>query len=805
MKTTKFILWTIIFVCFSITATAQDKKPQACTVTGQIVNQETGEPVPYATIGFSQMPAYIKVLYVTVADENGHFSYSVPQGTYDLQISSIGYSSQMLFNKDATKATLEVGKIKLSSKAEELPMVVVEPMVQITSSEITYNLAQDPDREKMNLHEILDKVPMVDITPDGKLYVNEPGSTFLVVRNGKKDVLFDNPDMLDQTLRTLPAKAFEKVTVKLMPESRYGNYRYVLSIDADKTNRLFGAINNHQDSYNTNDGKLDIGTAVLASYDRLRMQVGGSFSNTNSPRSKQTLEQRFHDDGSQLRQEGKTHQNGETFSAGGAFSYDIAPRHFVTSRFSYGNNRSRNYENLSVNRQDANGTSAYTSRSMDRNTGYSLSGSVNYQYDFAKPKRVLNVVYDVSHQSGKQDNDYRFEGTYDPDIIPPYLQGNSLSRQHTVQAHYCDPLSGKWTLESGLGYIYRDYNSLSDYYDQDRQEMASQRYEMESRKHLFNAYLNLRYQSKRVSGQVKLKGEYLDDGRGTLIAQGTDAPEHISQSGFFLTPQADLSFLLKKERWINYINLFYQWNKYRPGLSVLTTRIDYANPNMLTTGNPRLDDEDIHVLGIRLQVPKGPNITITGDYSGNRISPYWYKDEQDRVVQTYNNDGTYHGISLSTNYTLVFKKLWLAFMWSESYHYSRTADRQRTERLDSHISVQTTLTVARNGSIGLLAGYMDTHSSGMEHMDTRPFSFMINTNWKFFKKRLEAELRISDLAGFRSKSRHEVHTAEFDQTLVTRSHMLPVELKLRWTLGNFKVKPVRQARRGAVIDDIKPE
>ena len=180
----------------------------------------------------------------------------------------------------------------------------------------------------MNLHEILDKVPMVERTPDGKLYVGEPGSTFLVVRNGKKDVLFDNPDMLDQTLRALPAKAFEKVTVKLMPESRYGNYRYVLNIDADKTNRLFGAINNHQDSYDTNDGKLNVGTAVLASYNRLRMSLGGEFANTNSPRSKQTLEQRFHADGSQLHQEGKTHRNGETFGAGGAFSYDIAPPAF---------------------------------------------------------------------------------------------------------------------------------------------------------------------------------------------------------------------------------------------------------------------------------------------------------------------------------------------------------------------------------------------------------------------------------------------------------------------------------------------
>lgn len=805
MKTNKLILWTIILVCFSIAAAAQDKNPPTCTVTGQIVSQETGKPVPYATIGFAQLPIYVNLLHVTIADEEGRFNYKVPPGKYVLHISSIGYASQMLFHMDATKATLEVGKIKLSSKAEELPMVVVEPMVQIISSEITYNLAQDPDRETMNLHEILDKVSMVDITPDGKLYVNEPGSTFLVVRNGKKDVLFDNPDMLDQTLRTLPAKAFEKVTVKLMPESRYGNYRYVLSIDADKTNHLFGAINNHQDSYDTNDGKLNVGTAVLASYDRLRMSLGGKFANTNSPRSRQTLEQRFHDDSSQLHQEGKTYQNGETFGAGGAFSYDIAPRHFVTSRFSYNNTRTRNYENLSVNRQSANDASAYTSRSMDRSTGYSLSGSVNYQYDFVKPKRVLNVVYDVSHQSGRQDNDYRFDGTYEPDIVPPYLLGNSLAQQHTVQAHYCDPLSGKWTLESGLGYIYRDYRSLSNYYGQDWQELASQRYEMKSRKHLFNAYLNLRYQSKRVSGQVKLKGEYLDDGRGTRIDQGTNAPEYISQSGFFLTPQADLSFLLKKERWINYIYLFYRWNKYRPGLSMLSTRIDYVNPNMLTTGNPRLDDEDIHVLGIRLQLPKGPNITITGDYSGNRISPYWYKDEQDRVVQTYNNNGTYRGLSLSSSYTLAFKKLWLTIMWSESYNYSRTADRQRTERLNSHISVQTTLSVARNGSVGLLASYRNTHSSGMEHMDIRPFSFMVNTNWKFFKKRLEADLRISDLAGFRSKSRHEVHTAEFDQTLVTRSHMLPVELKLRWTLGNFKVKPVRQAHRGAVIDDMMTE
>ncbi len=613
------------FISIALSALAQDK-PTTCTVSGQVVNAETGEPVPYTTIGFSLSSLYTNLLYVTIADEDGRFNYNVPMGSYMLQVTSIGYAGQMLSAEATEKATLDMGIIKLNTAIEALPMVVVEPMVSITSSEITYNLKQDPDREKMNLHEILDKVPMVDITPDGKLYVDEPGKSFLVVRNGKKDVLFDNVDMLDQTLRALPAKGFEKVTVKLMPESRYGDYTYVLSIDADKSNRLFGAINTHNDAYKTTPGELYISTGILSSYDRFRASLGGNFTNTNSPSSQQTLEQYFHDDESHLLQEGKTHDNGERFGGNFAFSYDLNKQHFITSRISYTNSRKRNYETLSVEQYNPAGTSAYTSQSMDRNRNYSISGSVNYQYDFAKPKRVLNVVYDFSHQSGIQDNDYTLEGAYDPEIIPPYLAGNTLSRQHTLQAHYSDPLGTKWTLESGLGYIYRNYHTQSRYYDPMWQEINTQYNAMDSRKHLFNAYINLRYQSKIVSGQVRLKGEYLDDGRGTRIDQGTNEPEYISQSGFFLTPQANLAILLQ-DKWISRISLSYKWEKRRPFLSAMSTNVYYLNPTMLSTGNPRLDDEDLHLLHMQLQLPKRTNIGISGDYSENKIGSYWYTDE----------------------------------------------------------------------------------------------------------------------------------------------------------------------------------
>ena len=60
--------------------------------------------------------------------------------------------------------------------------------------------------------EILDKVPMVERTPDGRLYVDNPNTPFLIVRNGREDALFGNKEMIDQTLKALPAKAFQKVT-----------------------------------------------------------------------------------------------------------------------------------------------------------------------------------------------------------------------------------------------------------------------------------------------------------------------------------------------------------------------------------------------------------------------------------------------------------------------------------------------------------------------------------------------------------------------------------------------------------------
>lgn len=438
MKATKLILWAIILVCFPIVVAAQNKKPQTCTVTGQIVDEETGKPVPYATVGAALKPMIQTILHTAIADEEGRFECTIGEGNYLIHFSSIGYKSTSR-SCDVTggkNESVSLGQIKMLATTQHLAEVIVKPLVDVSSSEIVYNLSQDPDRETMNLHEILDKVPMVERTPDGRLYVDNPDTPFLIVRNGREDALFGNKEMIDQTLKALPAKAFQKITLKLMPESRYGDYKYVLSIDADEVNRLYGVVNQNYDTYNANNGELRLTSSIMTSFDRLRMNAGGDFRNVNSPETEQTLTQTFHYDGSALAQDARTHRNGESFGGSAMASYDLGTQHFVTARIAYSNTRNRNYEDLTVNNITPEGTSAYASWTKNRNTGYSLNGYVNYQYDFAKPNRVLNIRVQLRAQPRQAGQRHALHGRLRPDHRPALAAGTLAQRA----AHRAGPL-----------------------------------------------------------------------------------------------------------------------------------------------------------------------------------------------------------------------------------------------------------------------------------------------------------------------------------------------------------------------------
>lgn len=205
---------------------------------------------------------------------------------------------------------IDLKDIALEEQPIELAEVVVKPLVEISAEEIVYNLDQDPDRETSTLHEILDKVPMVGRTPDNKLFVDNPFSSFLVVRNGKEDALFKGMS-IDQILKAIPAKAFAKVRVLLAPPEGYGSYQYVLDIETDERNILFGVVGSTYLELNNNEGKLLVAPSVTGNLEKLRFSGGVLFEGDRVPVERQFSEQSYTSTQLRLNQEQEKRSSGE--------------------------------------------------------------------------------------------------------------------------------------------------------------------------------------------------------------------------------------------------------------------------------------------------------------------------------------------------------------------------------------------------------------------------------------------------------------------------------------------------------------
>lgn len=119
-----------------------------------------------------------------------------------------------------------------------------------------------------------------------KLYVDNEESSFIVVIDGKKDVLLSGDNMsLDNVLRALPAKGFSSIEVLLAPPERYG-VKYVVDVKTDKKVRIFGVVGETGGIYDVELGRTLLSQGLLGSADKLRFSIGGRFDNMNRPEVK---------------------------------------------------------------------------------------------------------------------------------------------------------------------------------------------------------------------------------------------------------------------------------------------------------------------------------------------------------------------------------------------------------------------------------------------------------------------------------------------------------------------------------------
>lgn len=132
----------------------------------------------------------------------------------------------------------------------QLQEVVVRPLFEVTASEMIYNITADPDRETSDMLSMFDKIPIIEIMPNGKIIVEDENKTFIILRNGRPDALLNQEAMpYEDVMRKLPAMGFTKIKVINNPPLKYKGYDYVIDIETDASMRLVGAVGRFKSEY----------------------------------------------------------------------------------------------------------------------------------------------------------------------------------------------------------------------------------------------------------------------------------------------------------------------------------------------------------------------------------------------------------------------------------------------------------------------------------------------------------------------------------------------------------------------------
>ncbi|HLV15487.1 MAG TPA: outer membrane beta-barrel family protein [Xanthomarina sp.] len=211
----KFLLASFFIVLSIFTAQAQ----RDVTITGQVIEQNTGQPLEYATVAFFSKTEN-RIVTGGITTEKGEFSIPVAPGTYDISIEFISFKKQIIPNQTLSKSK-NIGVIHLEADTEaldEIEIIAEKTTVQIKLDKKIYNVGQDLTVRGGTVSDVLDNIPSVSVDVEGNVALRGNENVKILI-NGKPSGLvgINSTD----ALRQLPAESIERVEVITSPSARY--------------------------------------------------------------------------------------------------------------------------------------------------------------------------------------------------------------------------------------------------------------------------------------------------------------------------------------------------------------------------------------------------------------------------------------------------------------------------------------------------------------------------------------------------------------------------------------------------------
>jgi outer membrane receptor protein involved in Fe transport len=213
---------TLLSFCLLSSTIIFSQRPQSfqkLTVTGTIVDQETQQPLEYATITFRN-ELRPEMLQGGITTENGKFSIEVFPGKYNISSEYISFKT-ITQEGVMVRSNTDLGTINLeieASSLDEVELVGELTTVEIRLDKRIYNVGKDITVRGGSVSDVLDNVPSVSVDVEGVVSLRGNDNVRILI-NGKPSGLvgLSGPE----GLRQIPAESIEKVEVVTSPSARY--------------------------------------------------------------------------------------------------------------------------------------------------------------------------------------------------------------------------------------------------------------------------------------------------------------------------------------------------------------------------------------------------------------------------------------------------------------------------------------------------------------------------------------------------------------------------------------------------------
>lgn len=620
------LLFSLAILLITVTVVAQNNY----TVKGKVLDFESGQPVPYASVALYSLPDSSLADGMATTND-GLFNIDVPRGDYFVKVNFLSYQDYTqnftVGNKD-----IDLGTIKLNENSQQLDAVEIKTeksRMELKLDKRVFNVEKDLTNQGGSASDILENVPSVNIDVEGNVTLRGSNSVRIFI-NGRPSGL--TGISTSQALQQLPADMIEKVEVITNPSARYEAEGEVGIINIVLKKNKKGGLNG---SFQLTAGWPHLyGASAQLNYKTTKMNLFGSYSFRYNKAPGFGREYQTYDgpDTSYIFRNNRDHFRGgfnNNVRLGADFFFNQYNTLTISGMYSRGDGRNgveRTYQDYDGN-ENLIQTIQRTESELEPENN--IEAAITYRKTFDKKDRVwtINAQWFINDEDELADIDQINQQTGE-EIIQ--RTSNTEDENNLLfQTDYVHPFGKKDNMkfEVGAKTTYRVISNefkVEEYGTNDAWNVVG-----EFDNHfVYNEFIQGAYgifggQWKWFSLQTGIRSEY-SDVTTKLVATGEK--NRRNYINFF--PSAHLSFELDST---NTIQVSYSRRITRPRFRHLLPFYSYSDPRDFYQGNPNLQPEftDSYELGY-----------LTYFKVGSIMTSFYYRHKTDVVERITVADST---------------------------------------------------------------------------------------------------------------------------------------------------------------------